>query len=208
MTILDQSVRRRVLIAVLAAAMLSALPLVVSKTPASATNFSGITGATICTGNVADNRTHVIAYSSLQAIMQDAMNWSRVNNYDPTDINTQNETTISATTDVVAQDLDYAGSWCGGVWCCETGPNTGWVGYASCQAPNSANECERWDVYFDTDFTMPATVTQRRGLACHELSHTVGLLHIGGWCTADPPANTSLSDHDRAHINGWGGYNS
>jgi hypothetical protein len=174
---------------------------------AGATNFTGATFAGGCTGNVADNRSHFFWYSGLTATTTAAVNWSRTNNYDPTDINTANSGGQTNLTDVVVFDEDYEGLFCGRYFCCNNG--SGWIGFSSCQSLTPPGRCEQDFLYFDLDFMGPQTTVLERSLACHEIGHSVGLMHRSGSCMQDPlVSNPALSDHDRAHINNYTGYNS
>lgn len=164
-------------------------------------NFSGATRGTACANNMTDNRDHFFSYDALSAATTAAVNWSRSRNYDPTDLNTYTESRRTSQTDVVVFDADYEGTTCGVRWKSDSGGGGGAIGMALCQSLSGAR-CQQFFVYFDTDFMGPAPTGQELSLACHELGHTVGLLHAAGGCLATPlSGSTALTEHDRAHIN-------
>lgn len=197
----------------LVAALIACVSIGTFATPAQSTNFSGITGLTGCNLNAADNRSHGYFYNTSQMVqyMIDATNWSRVNNADPTDLNTVLESTLTTATDVVGYSGDFSGTTCLGTytWCCEAG--SGIVGVVICESINSASECEQHKLYYDTDALVGGTTNYRRAVACHENGHTVGLAHIGGSCMNDPANEAQIgwsSTHDVVHINNHTGYDS
>jgi hypothetical protein len=70
--------------------------LLVASIPASATNFSGASGATGCTAtntNMADPMPSTVWYDALTAAVANAENYVRTNVYNPTDIDTVNDNT-------------------------------------------------------------------------------------------------------------------
>lgn len=60
----------------------------------------GVTGDTGCQLNVADNATHGFYYGNLTGKVADAVTHSRLNNLNPTDIDTVREYTVDDATDV------------------------------------------------------------------------------------------------------------
>jgi len=166
-----------------------------------ASNFSGETGAFAgCYNNMADNRDHFFYYEALTSATSTAVNWSRTNNYNPTDLNTFTDAVRTSGTDVVAFDADYEGESCGKTWMVNAS-TPGVIGLTLCQSLSSLR-CQQFFVYFDNDWMGPASAAQENSLACHELGHSVGLLHGSAGCmVATNNASTSLTDHDRSHIN-------
>lgn len=151
---------------------------------------------------MADNEDHVFYYSSLSADMVGATTWNRLNNLDPTAINTSTTTTVTATTDVVVYDTDYA-TYCGYAW---DGSGGTLIGLVTCVSLNSASECEKHEMRYDTSWTASRSTTWQRALACHESGHTLGLKHrdntaSDSGCLPDTQvAITHYSNHDLAHI--------
>lgn len=176
---------------------------------ANATNFVPANSTTGCGLNAADDGTHGYYYSSLEANTAAVVDWSRVNNYDPTVINTVNVAYTTAT-DVAVFDSDYTGTYCGGAWYMETNP--GQIGYVNC-VRLTGSACDQHEMRFDTDWMLGSeeTTTQRRAIACHENGHTLGLAHIANQptscMTATPGNAVGLIQHDRDHLNNYAPYN-
>ncbi len=172
--------------------------------PAHADNYSGATGSTGCDGglNEADNATHTFHYVDLAEHNENATTWARANILNPTAVNTVYDSTLDDLTDVVVRDQRYD-DYCGHDWM--TPGNSGVVGLASCDDDNSANECERHTVRYNINFTAGTTTANRRGLACHELGHTLGLAHrtSSTSCMQQgyPKPALAYSTHDRDHLN-------
>lgn len=179
----------------------------VAAAPASANNFSFASGRTGCQGvNMADNRDHFFYYVNIELPTRYAVDWSRANNYNPTVLNTYNEANgLNSSTDVTVEDFDYEGAQCNGTytWISQI-DGGGLVGFVQCWTLTSANKCDQQRAYFDTDYMGPRSDAAERALACHELGHTVGLMHrtmntsclLEGFHTI-----TTLDQHDRDHFN-------
>ncbi|NUT35544.1 MAG: hypothetical protein HOV79_21030 [Hamadaea sp.] len=171
--------------------------------PANATNYSGTTGDTGCTGlNEADNGSHYFHYVDLSDHMTNATDWARTNNINPTDVNTYYDSTLDNLTDVVVRDQHYV-DYCGKDWMQVPGDG-GVVGAAFCDRLNSADECEQHTVRYNLNFTGGTSTDNRRGLACHEQGHALGLAHRDGSCMEQgyPKPTLNYSSHDRDHLNG------
>lgn len=187
-------------IAIVSATVL-ALTMLGPASPANATNYSGTTGATGCTRlNEADNRTHYFHYADLTSTMANATYWARVNNVNPTDVNTAYDGTLDNLTDVVVRDRYYV-DYCGYDW---YHPSTGGVvGLATCGRLNSARECEQHTVRYSNYFEDNTSLSNERGLACHEIGHSLGLAHRNGSCIQQgyPKPMNNYGTHDRNHLN-------
>jgi hypothetical protein len=155
-------------------------------------------------GNSADSANHIFSYSpDLTSRMISAVDWSRANNLDPTDLATFYISPPQFDTDVVVYDQDYT-TWCGYVWNGTPGTSGGIEGLTACVSltPNPAGACEKFEVRFDESATATtaATTAYRRSLACHELGHTLGLEH-GPGCMAFGGSATAYSAADVSWIN-------
>lgn len=181
----------------------AALVVAPAAPPAGAGNFTGANGRTGCSGgspvNMADNRDHYFWYEDVTSAVSSAVNYTRTNVYNPTDVNTHNASGNTATTDVVVRDQDYS-TYCGYSW----HPGGGLWGLTTCDSTNSAGECEKHTVRYDISYFNVAGTTDERGLACHETGHTLGLTHrdTDSRCMKTyGPYPTTLADHDINHLN-------
>lgn len=191
--------RRTWVIGFCAAAALAA----VVAPPAIAGNFTGANGRTGCSNgspvNMADNRDHYFWYENVTSAVSSAVNYTRTNVYNPTVINTHNDSSNKSTTDVVVRDEDYS-TYCGYSW---HGSGGSLWGLTTCDSTNSASECEKHTVRYDLSYFNAAGTTDERGLACHETGHTLGLTHrdTDSRCMKTfGPYPTTLAGHDVNHL--------
>lgn len=152
-----------------------------------------------CLGSgVADNRTHTIYYESLEPAMVAAMDAQRgyMDNY--LVVKSQKVTTLDSITDVRAYDYNVSTA-CGLNWHGSGGTATA---LARCISSNSAGECERHDLLMDTS-SYGIHPDFARHLTCHEIGHTIGLMHAenGGCMTQGGTFPVSYSSHDKGHFN-------
>ena len=148
--------------------------------PAQATPFEGRN-----TG-YADNYYHTFAYIELTQNYRDASNWSRSNNFNPTDIDTVMYDPCCADVDVRDKHLGSRASY----------------GSSHCESYVATRVCDHAHVTFNLDLR-PGS---RRSLACHEFAHTVGFgpdfSGSGASCTDTNGWSEHFTDHDRRdHIN-------
>lgn len=184
----------------LAVATVCAMSVAAPATIARGSNYSGTTGVTGCTGvNEADNADHTFYYDDVTAAMDNATDWVRTNDLDPTDLYTS-LVPLTSVTDVVVYERDYT-TYCDLPWY-DPAQGEGVVGLATCVSLNVADECEKHSVRYEQEFTSATTVSNRRGLACHENGHAVGLLHRSGSCMQQnyPKPMNDYSSHDISHI--------
>lgn len=89
--------------------------------------------------------------------------------------------------------------------------NPGYDGQVDCRvtvAISGQTRCSHWHLRFNADYVHGYSIGQLRMLACHEVGHTVGLLHTTTLpdyyrCMEQFTANRthwSLGTHNRAHI--------
>lgn len=185
------------LIASIVVAML--LAGVSALTTASATNYVLGNGNTGCNAlNAADNRDHTFSYEALRSDVQAAVTWARVNVIDPTVINTSLVSQTSAT-DAIIRNADYT-DYCGFDW---HPPLSGVWGLTTCNSTNSQSECESHSIRFDLSYFDFASQTNERGLAVHEIGHSLLLKHRdteGSAMKTTGPYPTFLSSHDISHL--------
>lgn len=137
----------------------------------------------------ADNANHTFYYDQLTDSGAKATTWSRNENLDPTDINTERKwSDFHPHGDVQVFDGYYDGDW-GGIYSCQDED-----GLACDHAHVRYDEADQIDM------------KHWKHIACHEMGHSVGLGHRPASCMGSTDANTVkyLFEHDILHINGAG----
>lgn len=144
--------------------------------PAAAHNWFGATNKTGCDSpNQADNPGQNYEYTYLTTRMANATDWARTNVIDPTRVDTWIDQTPDEHTDVLVTDTYYH-TLCGYNWVDDDTPS-GVVGLTTCEKLTSVGNCDQHLVRYDLYFTDNADLDGRRGLACHENGHALGLAH-------------------------------
>jgi hypothetical protein len=164
-----------------------------------------------CT-SVGDNLRHVVVFdASLTTELADALRNTLAEDYGPTKLTTVVDETVTDRTDVVAYSEDYGDNGA-----------AAWV-YCPADAPQGINaQGDRWCREQQLHFNLNpryaiffADEASRDHVACHEVGHTVGLLHWGNPPeSAEPTAATcmnantpngptGLHEIDRDHINAY-----
>lgn len=164
-----------------------------------------------CT-SVGDNLLHVVVFdATLSDGLADALRDTLAEDYGPTKLTTVVDETITDRTDVVAYSEDYGDNGA-----------AGWV-YCPADAPQGVNaQGDRWCREQQLHFNLNpryavffADEASRDHVACHEIGHTVGLLHWGNPPeSAEPPAATCMNSNtpngptglhqiDRDHIDAY-----
>lgn len=170
---------------------------------AHATNLAGANFATGCNGGVHrdDGGTHSFQYESTTVATTSMQNWTRTYVYDPTDLVTSFSS--GSAVDVIVRDQDYT-TYCGYTWHGSGTGQTVWGLYVCEAVTTPGGYCGRSSVRYDLSYVNAATESQRRGLACHETGHSLGLKHYNaysGCMEEEGPYFWNLSTHDIAHIN-------
>lgn len=171
--------------------------------------MAGTSGATAnCGGSpptpgdpiATDNYEHtVFRDGGLTALMNNASTDRLNNQFNPLDIDVIYLGSVSSTTDLVLYDQDYS-TYCGLTW----GTGTGQIaGLSSCVSRNNVGECEKNEVRYDEGQTNAYNDFQRRSLACHEIGHSIGLVHVDEGCMTLPANTDGLSWGDADSINWW-----
>lgn len=141
----------------------------------------------------ADNGFHRFNYDpNTQARWTGALERSRVNSYEATDMTTRLECCHTTTVDVWAHSQPV--------------PNAD--GAARCQYYTNSLQltCDHWHIVFETANDIQFNQEWYRiGLACHEIGHTVGLEHgptpSVHECMTSKPSSKFLGTHNVGHIN-------
>lgn len=157
-------------------------------------------GKTGCDGPVyrADNKTHYYAFTGATQVMQDATKWADNNSIGFTVVDAVLRPDVTSQTDVKVTDYPYSGL-CGYTW---YGPGVGGlVGLYVCETNLSNGRCQQAIVRYNTNYTNTASTDSRRSVACHEMGHSLGLLHRDGSCmAAGEDAAPYYSPHDKDHL--------
>lgn len=184
---------------------------VVTLQSAGATNFFGATGqAGNCFSqhtNMADSANHGFYHKSLTTATRNAVEWARLNVYEPTRLTTFTVSAEAFDTDVVSQDENYSTA-CGLPWHPTGGGlmTAGVIGATNCESlsptAGKTNRCEKYVVRYDTSWVNIATTTQRAHLTCHETGHTTGLAHYNPDCMTSEFGiySVHLSPHSIGHL--------
>lgn len=161
--------------------------------------------------SMANNRWHAVHYGVVGNQwdgIDDATTWSLANHYDPLDRLVAYVDQNDPLPDVIVYDHDIYGdnNLAGWVDCPANNTGTGGTGADRwCRGQILRYNAFYEDVWVDTN-------AARRGLACHEMGHTLGLRHdpnsSNGCMRTNPRQNSSgdyyyqnwLLNHDEAHI--------
>lgn len=153
--------------------------------------------------SLANNKWHAVRPNVLGNQwdgIDDALVWSIDNNYDPTSL-VAYDTTSDSLPDVWAHDYWYGNGPIAWVNCPED--NTGLGSHGT-----NLTWCRGQDLVFNASQAWQITNQNgRRGVACHELGHTVGLRHSSETAScvySQVPPTTALTNHDRNHLNFYG----
>ena len=136
--------RNRWIAAAAAAVLLVTTFAVATAGPAAA--YAAATGQTGCNapnGNNAENFDHTYYYSALTTADGAATTWARLNDIDPTAMNTSLLGSVDAATDVVVYDEAYT-NYCGFSWY----PNPGLYALTTCVSLTTASTCEKHELRY------------------------------------------------------------
>ena len=143
----------------------------------------------------ANNQYHWFAYAPTAGPdLVNATEHNRVNEFEPTDLVTSfHGTGVSDSTnwDVYVEKCYNT---------CVTNPN--FDGQVRCDS-FSGSKCRHWHLFYNGTYTDGYSTNTLRGLACHEIAHTVGLKHaIYGCMVASTPGRgqIQLLSHNENHI--------
>ncbi len=145
---------------------------------------------------MADDKDHFIYLdSSVGAGMDNAIAWVTSDQLDPTRIDTHTITNPTGSTDVEVVQGQYSGTHICGV------PWSTLVGWTACMSLATSGKCDRHIVHFNSDNVAEDSVNRKRWAACHELGHSLGLMHDANqnscmWNSYYSAPNT-YSQHDR-----------
>lgn len=192
------------------ATSVSALVMLTAPT-AGASNFSGASyqggPGWSCAGvNMTDSGDWTYAFYDLATNTANASFASIYNQFNPTHLNAVNVSPDS-NTDAVVLD-EYYNSTCGLDWAGSV------IGLTVCESLSGSGtgKCNRHNVRFDRrDMDAAGTDDYRRqSFTCHELGHSVGLLHLNnpsndpnlaGCMYTTNVFKNNLSPHDVQHLN-------
>ena len=135
----------------------------------------------------ADNSNHTYYNNGLAPQHEIAMDYAMGTRLEATDMTTDKFESWNNDTDVVAYDDDY------GV--------TTWRGQWHCEVEVSSSVCNRGEIEINLHNGISNSV-----LTCHEVGHSVGLLHytLTDTCmyhTYSPTYPSDYNAHEKAHIN-------
>lgn len=170
----------------------------VAPQPAEA-GWAGISSGTGCNSvNAARAASLGGYYWNLSSQMADAQEWVFGYIFNPTDLFAYSDPT--PTTDLVYRDLDYS-TYCGYDW---YAPGQGGItGLTTCDSLMGSGACRTHSIRFSTVYSGSASVTARRGLACHETGHAIGLTHATSASTCMTPGNSSTVNQWNPTEIGW-----
>jgi hypothetical protein len=179
-----------------AAALVSFSP---ASQPAEA-GWVGASGAAGCNGvNMASSASISFYYLNLSSVMTSAQDYVRSNAIDPTDLASSSAGSLTSTTDIIVRDLDYA-TYCGYDWF--TSSSGGVTGLSTCDAL-TGSKCKQHSIRYSTNYVNIASTTQRRGLACHETGHSIGLSHASSDASCMKPEDSTPATGYNSTEVGW-----
>lgn len=151
-----------------------------------------------------DGTTMTFFRDGLTTALYNAYAYAINNAVAPTDVAVAAESTshVNETVDVAMLDADYVNTFCGFTW-----HSAGsLIGYTSCRTL-SGSRCDHFHIYSDTSWTVNQTTARLRNHACHELGHSLGLIHPSSTQQRDDSClydttELTYSGHDEGHIDG------
>lgn len=186
--------------------------------PAASANWFGETGRARsvnddyrCGGpNMTQSKDVDFGFSpDMTAEAKGAVNYTRDELLDPTDINTSVVDDYGPHIDVLVTVKDYD-TWCvdltGYDWATAEHPKVGLAGLTNCETKASGSpRCDKANVRLSDIWMDAANQSERRYLACHEIGHAIGLMHrdaAAGCMVKCAYASTPVyTSHDVAHFN-------
>lgn len=153
---------------------------------ARAGNFSGATGSSACQNivNMSDGSYWTIYYSNVTFETYSFTDWAVQNVYKPIgDVPPLGHSSYQSHTDAVIWDDFYttkqgtaATGHCGRDWRPKSDGSV-LMGFVECRYSHDSGRCDQHYLHYNQDYTPYLSTTDQRGLACHELSHTLGVTH-------------------------------
>jgi len=171
-----RSAHRRVIASLATmAAVAAALVAFAPAAPSAEAVFSGSTGRTGCTAvNMGHTSKPTLFYVDLTTKVSTAQEWVRDYVIDKTHITTYKDSSQDTLTSIVFKDSDYV-SVCGYDWYNEIEGGT--LALTTCETIYTSGDCKQHTIRVSTVYTDGASLSQRRGLLCHESGHAFGLMH-------------------------------
>jgi len=190
-----RAVHRRVIASLATvAAIAAALVVFAPSAPAAEAVFSGSNGKTGCSAvNMGHTNKPTLFYVDLTSKVSTAEEWVRDNVIDKTHITTYKDSSQDTVTSIVFKDSDYV-SVCGYDWYNEIDGGT--LALTTCETTYSSGDCRQHVIRVSTVYTDGASLSQRRGLMCHESGHAFGLMHSSN-------ANSCMKYGDSSPAQNW-----
>ena len=161
--------------------------------------ISGATGTTDCNRlNIHDTQDSLIHYreAGISTALSDAVDWVVRNDINTTDLSSS-LTTSATYQDISIHDGDYV-SWCDYEWWGAGGTT---IGASKC-SELVRSECKWHTVAIQQGWIASTTAVKRKRLVCHEIGHSIGILHqthgITHSCMWENPGDSIafFSDHE------------